>query len=917
MARTNFLEEMTEDQRSLERLFRSGIRPIPEHQKEEWRKQRKQQEEQMKELVRDLAASWQENPETIAEAVSFGSRMYKYSVRNNMLIYKQNPYATYVQSFQAWKEMGVSVKEGEKGARIWIPAQATILKVDGKLIPLEHATKEQRIQYQAGEIESTTSRHFRIGTVFDISQTTYPIEKYPALFHMGYESVVHGAIVKGLIKYASESLGCSVSITDLKSISLRGKYFPEEHKIQINENLQDTQRLSTLAHELGHAVLYQENGGKMSSQKELEADALGIMIESYFGIEPTETRKRHLAENYRAYEREWHSREGMESFGDVLSNVFDSFRKELPEITRYIDQVVPAASMKKQTVQKVQKQAESRSDIYDRIKREIRILDYAPMHGIQLKRVGRYYTMQGHDSVRIDPDKNCFWRNSGIGQTTEGSVIDFAVAFVHGEDLHSALSELTALTGAITPEIRERKAAQQVTSRAEKQERKPLKDELVERAKPDRNMHRVYAYLTKARYIDQDIVQDFVNRKMLYQDVRGNCVFVSYDENKNPVFANFRGTLSNVKFLGDIPGSDYKQGFYIDNGAKKLIVTESVIDAMSVMTILHGQGVDYKAYNYLPLSGATKHTPLMEHLKKDPKEEILLALDHDLTGVKDMQIIYDSLLNEIGMEKDRVTFHVPTGKDWNSDLVEKAGKFQSLKEIPFLEAGELPAIHYCAVQSTQHCEERGFHKRNGQDQYRLVELLEDGRILPMDIKRNVIFRSPEELKDLVPNMYEKISYCEILDKQEQLQKQGVVAIEDPVHREQIQEISEKQEASWSIHGFRVVEGIVVAKVLNDGLETEENIWTEYGRIYVATGYMADNTYEEHDLTETEREELKAFMEENGIEADETSPFLFVDESVLRKTEKKEGADLLDQLQHQFQEDGSMAPEQELAIGIGG
>ena len=94
MARTNFLEEMTEDQRSLERLFRSGIRPIPEHQKEEWRKQRKQQEEQMKELVRDLAASWQENPETIAEAVSFGSRMYKYSVRNNMLIYKQNTYAT-------------------------------------------------------------------------------------------------------------------------------------------------------------------------------------------------------------------------------------------------------------------------------------------------------------------------------------------------------------------------------------------------------------------------------------------------------------------------------------------------------------------------------------------------------------------------------------------------------------------------------------------------------------------------------------------------------------------------------------------------------------------------------------------------------------------------------------------------------
>ncbi|MDE8707138.1 DUF3991 domain-containing protein, partial [[Ruminococcus] torques] len=27
-----------------------------------------------------------------------------------------------------------------------------------------------------------------------------------------------------------------------------------------------------------------------------------------------------------------------------------------------------------------------------------------------------------------------------------------------------------------------------------------------------------------------------------YQDQRGNCVFVSYDETGNPVFANLRGT---------------------------------------------------------------------------------------------------------------------------------------------------------------------------------------------------------------------------------------------------------------------------------------------------------------------------------------------------------------------------------------
>ena len=108
---------------------------MTEAQREEWQARRSQQENEMKELVRELAVSWQENPETIAEAVSFGSRMYNYSVRNNMLIYQQNPNAVYVQSFQAWKEMGAAVKSGEKGSKIWVPVEATILKIDGKLVP--------------------------------------------------------------------------------------------------------------------------------------------------------------------------------------------------------------------------------------------------------------------------------------------------------------------------------------------------------------------------------------------------------------------------------------------------------------------------------------------------------------------------------------------------------------------------------------------------------------------------------------------------------------------------------------------------------------------------------------------------------------------------------------------------------------
>ena len=864
------------------------IKDPTEEQREEWHRERNLQEKQMEEMIQNLAESWQDHPETIAEALSFGSRMYQYSLKNNMLIYAQNPYATYVQSYQAWKNMGASVKKGEKGYKVWVPVQATILKIDGKLVPLEHATEEQKVQYRAGEIESITQHRYRLGTVFDISQTTYPKERYPELFHMGYESTLHGGIVKGLMEYSANVLQCPVTIADLKSISLRGYYKPADHFIRINELLEDTQQLSTLSHELGHALQHHETQ-KSTVQKELEADAFGILLESHFGIEPTDTRKSHLAEHYREYEKAWKEQEGLDSFGQVLTNVFAVFKREIPEITKYVEAYLPARPVleQKQTTQR------ESYDIYDKIKQDIRILDYASIHGIQLKRVGRYYTMQEHDSVRIDPDRNCFWRNSGVGNITEGSVIDFAAVFVHGEDLHEALSELSSLAGtsAITTQWKKQQPQREVQERrSQSKDRRVLKEELPKRAK---NMHRAYAYLTQTRYIDQDVVQDFVNRKMLYQDVRGNCVFVSYDSNQNPVFASFRGTLSEVKFLGDVPGSDYQQGFYIDNGSTRVIVTESVIDAMSVMSILKGQGLDYKAYDYLPLNGTGKYLPLVNHLQKDPKEEVLLALDHDLAGVKDMQLIHDSLMEQLGMADEQISYHVPEKKDWNMDLTEKAGKFQSLEEIPFLEEAALPKIHYCAVQSTEHYEERGFHKRNGKDQYRLVELLEDGRIASMDIKKNVIFRTPEEVKKLVPNMYEELKYEELLKRQAELQR-------DP---------------AFSIKGFSVSEGMLVARTVYNGMESEESIWKGQDRFYVATGYEMDHTYKEHDLTEPERQELEQYIKDNGIEIDETAELLILKSAYTMPLEKK-GTSYLDQLQEQEFHEEEMNVESEMVIGMG-
>lgn len=850
-----------------------------------------EQQAKMKEMIQTLAESYQENPENIAELLQFGSKFYRYSVRNTMLIYRQNPHATYVQSYKAWKEMGYSPKEGVHGMKVFVPVKTTWLEPEeGKRVQLKYASKEDRIRYQAGEIPGTVRTSYEIGTVFDIAQTTYPPELYPKLYSVGYPSELHRDVEKGLIAYAKERLECPVKVEDLSSISLRGAFYPMENKIRLNERLKDSQRLSTLAHELGHAMQHREMT-KSEAQMELEADALGIMVEQYLGFEPTEARKRHLAECYRGYQEEYRNHPGeRESFGRVMEQVFQKFRQELPEIEQYIQKYVPEHTLQKLSQpQRGERPEQTNQERYAQIKAQIRILDYAQQHGYHVVAKGNYYTLKEHDSVIIDPEKNCFWRNSGRGTNPRGSVIDFAMNFVHSGDLEASLEELSQqIEGMSYPvgQIREHPATVKPVGQVS------LKDNLPER---NRDMRRAYAYLTKTRWIDPDVVQEFVDRKMLYQDVRGNCVFLAYGADGEPNFATFRGTLSERKFLGDIKGSDYTHDFYVNNGAEKLIVTESVIDAMSVMSILKGQGVEFQKYDYLVQAGTQKYDAVLTQLEEHPKvNEVLLAMDHDIAGVKGMQKVKE-LVWEFPEER-KVSIHVPDPqyKDWNEVLSTAMRKMQPLEQISFLREGELPEIHYCAVQSTEQIEERGFRKRGDQEQYRLVEIGREGQIQPMEINRNVIYTDPAQLKPLVPKMYELIKYDE-------LDELRVLHIEQS--REPEQKLPEAQPQGsgnkLTAEQIRVENRLVMAEVRLDGQMEKLAVSKEGERYYVETGYAFDHTLQAYDLDENTveqiREQLGERMEELGegllyleeslmIPQRKSSPFL---ERVQQEEQKKD------------------------------
>ena len=251
----------------------------------------------------------------------------------------------------------------------------------------------------------------------------------------------------------------------------------------------------------------------------------------------------------------------------------------------------------------------------DQIKR-ISIVDYAEEIGFHPYKVGHYYSLKEHDSVRIDPDKNIFVQNStGSG----GSVIDFAMTF-QGMDLKHAIRTLGGRT----------------SSGHEKTGPEPgaRKEKIVDLKLPEKDgtMRNIFAYLIKTRGIDQAIVQEMVQRKALYQDIHKNCVFVSRDDNGKPVFASIRGTNTYKKFVADAFGCDYSYGLFLPNGGNRLIVTESAIDAMSVMNLLELGGTDHKAYDYLALSGCGKTEVIETHLLNHDYRIVDLCLDNDEAG---------------------------------------------------------------------------------------------------------------------------------------------------------------------------------------------------------------------------------------------------------------------------------------------
>lgn len=159
-----------------------------------------------------------------------------------MLIGIQNPQASQVASYRTWKKAGRQVRKGEKGIRILVPMVVEKPKTDKNGNPVKNRDgKEAKERRLVG---------FRVGSVFDVSQTDGPPETLPRSPYSGFD----GAVPPGLkddLEDAIRKKGFEVSYADDLGAS-DGATSPVTMTVKVKKGMTEADTVSTLAHELGH-----------------------------------------------------------------------------------------------------------------------------------------------------------------------------------------------------------------------------------------------------------------------------------------------------------------------------------------------------------------------------------------------------------------------------------------------------------------------------------------------------------------------------------------------------------------------------------------------------------------------------------------------------------------------------------------
>ena len=276
------------------------------------------------------------------------------------------------------------------------------------------------------------------------------------------------------------------------------------------------------------------------------------------------------------------------------------------------------------------------------------LVSYLERRGERMKRVGSTYkyiytdAAGTHDSVTISGGKWYDHKNQRGG---------YAVKFLQEFLGFSFQDSVLELLGG--------NCSAQIAKPSTKPVTKPF-----ELPEVNADMRRVFAYLTKQRFINPQIISHFAHEHKIYEDKKfHNVVFVGTDENGVPKQASVRSTLSFGKiFRITIASSDTNYSFSHFGNDGKLFVFEAPIDMLSFITL---NPMDWKIHSYIAMNGVYESALLKALESHSDLKYIYLCTDNDEGGIDAAERLRDILRAK---NYENVFRILPQNKDWNEDL---------------------------------------------------------------------------------------------------------------------------------------------------------------------------------------------------------------------------------------------------------
>lgn len=300
--------------------------------------------------------------------------------------------------------------------------------------------------------------------------------------------------------------------------------------------------------------------------------------------------------------------------------------------------------------------------------------------------VGNGFEIEKGDRATVHVKNNgglyLFKHGRGYYSFTEkkgGNIIDFAICYL-------GLKKLEAMEYILGSRAYEQ------TAHAVSPVEKPQRGTLV---LPQRDMddRRVFAYLTKTRKIDPEIVQTMMKQGKIYQSrqeiggkVYRNCAFVGYDNKGIPRYCALRSPSAASSFRQDMENSDKTYAFSMEGRSNRVYEFEAPIDAMSHATLYKLQGYDWKK-DYRIAEGCLSDQALKRFLEQHPEvNEIVFCYDNDVDGKlsdgtphNHGQVRAEEAKKHFGSLGYKVAIQTPTEKDFNKVLTsfcERLGQVQ-------------------------------------------------------------------------------------------------------------------------------------------------------------------------------------------------------------------------------------------------